>query len=263
MNKYSAELFFKIGCLLGDTHQALYHVERPGGSFPKMTPEAITRWLRQIAENCEKIALTQASKYTTRIIRDMSQDDGLSADELRTKIRDLEELMGSEMDTQLFLWVPPRRAEFYSRRADSLLGSECCARFPSIQREVKEAATCYAVARYTACAFHMARSTEAGMQALARAINFVPHDNNWNLVFRELGNQFKLPSAQRPPHWQTHGDFLDTIWADLRAVSKAWRNDIAHLVDTYSEDDAEEFMAIIPIFLRDLAKTMDENGKLY
>ena len=101
------------------------------------------------------------------------------------------------------------------------------------------------------------------MQALARAINFAPPNNNWNLVFRELGNQFNLSPSRRPQHWQTHGAFLETTWADLRAVGKAWRNDIAHLVDTYPEEEARDFIAIIPIFLRDLAKGMDENGKLY
>jgi hypothetical protein len=228
-----------------------------------MTPERLTSWLQQTSAHCEQIALGEASKFAKRIVRDMSTGDGLSPTELRTKFRDLQELIGSEMDAQTFLWVPPHRAEFYSKDAESIVGRECCSRFPLVQREVEEAVKCYAVGRYTACAFHMSRSTEAGMQGLARAINYVPPNNNWNLVFRELGNQFKLSSQNRPAHWQTHGDFLETVWADLRAVGKAWRNDIAHLVDTYTEEEAEEFITIIPIFLRDLAKRMDENGKLY
>ena len=49
----------------------------------------------------------------------------------------------------------------------------------------------------------------------------------------------------------------------LRAVSKAWRNDIAHLVDTYTEEDAKGLLNVIPLFLRHLAEKMDENGTLF
>jgi hypothetical protein len=64
-------------------------------------------------------------------------------------------------------------------------------------------------------------------------------------------------------HWQTHGELSETVWADLRAESKAWRNNIAHLVDTYSEEEAKNLLAVIPVFLRDLATKMNEKGKLY
>jgi hypothetical protein len=101
------------------------------------------------------------------------------------------------------------------------------------------------------------------MQALARAINFNPPNNNWNQVFRQLGNEFKLDPKNRPAHWQTHGPFLEDLWADLRAVAKAWRNDIAHLVDVYLEEDANRLMSVIPIFLRSMAEKMDEHGRLY
>jgi hypothetical protein len=251
----------RIGSWLGETRQALYHVGTVTGNFVGFDADTIGGHLRNIAEECDKIALHEPAKYARRI--DKALGEGLSRDQLQSKISDLRDAIGSEMHGQLFFWSPPHRANFYSRDVESIIGQECCSRFPSIQREIEEAVKCYALGRYTACAFHMSRSTEAGMHGLARAINYAPPNNNWNLVFRELGNQFKLLPQNRPNHWQTHSDFLETTWADLRAVSKAWRNDIAHLVDTYGEEEAKDFLAIIPIFLRDLAKKMDENGTLY
>jgi len=263
MNKFGALTFFKIGCLLGDTHQALYHVEGRETSFPEMTPKRLVNWLQQIAGHCDKIALSEASKFAMRVVRDMSTGNGLGAIELRTKFRDLQELIGSEMNAQTFLWVPPHPAVFYSKDAESMIGAQCCARFKSVQRELEEAAKCYSLARYTSCAFHLMRSTEAGVKALARAINYVPPHDQWDLVFKRMKSEFALKPSQRPAHWQTHGDFLETIWADLRAVSKAWRNDIAHLVDTYSEEEAKNLLTVIPMFLRDLAAQMNEKGKLF
>lgn len=80
---------------------------------------------------------------------------------------------------------------------------------------------------------------------------------------KRIKSEFAMKPSQRPRHWQTHGDFLETVWADLRAVSKAWRNNIAHLVDTYSEEETKDLLTVIPMFLRDLATKMNENGKLY
>jgi hypothetical protein len=257
MNKFGAEQLFKIGCLLGDIKQALHHVDR-------VVPELkqLAGWLGTISVEFDKIALAQSSKFTLRIVENLA-DEGLDETELRTKIRDLQELIGSEMESQVFLWVPPHRAEFYSKDAEAMIGRKCCKRFKLVQRELEEAAKCYALGRYTSSAFHLMRSTEAGVKALAKAIGYTPPHNQWDLVFKQMKSEFVLKPSLRPAHWQTHSDFLEEIWADLRAVSKAWRNDIAHLVDTYTEEEAKGLLDVIPLFLRHLASKMDENGKLY
>ena len=72
-----------------------------------------------------------------------------------------------------------------------------------------------------------------------------------------------MPPANRPAHWKKHGKFLTEISADLKLVARVWRNDIMHLVATYGEEEAKELFEVIPKFLRDLAKKMDEKGKLY
>lgn len=190
-----------------------------------------------------------------------------TSEEFKARVRELRSIISDEMSDHLFLWVPAHRAQYFSRDAETFVGAECCNRFPSVRKEVEEAAKFYATGRYTASAFHMTRATEAGIQAVARAIQFIPKDNNWTLVFREMGTQFKVvstnPQTTWPAHWQTHKDFLETVWADLRAVSKAWRSDIAHLVDSYSEDEAKGLLDVISLFLKHLATKMDETGTLY
>lgn len=262
MNKFSAEAFFKIGCLLGNTIQAL-NVPPEVASFPDLTVQALFGWIKTIDSECKKIGLVESSKAAARLCVEFTGMDRPSKDDVRVKIDSLQKLIGSEMESQLFLWVPGYRAEWHSKDAEAILGTECCKRFKSIQIEIEEAAKCYALGRYTASAFHLMRSTEAGVKALARAIGYTPPHNQWDLVFKQMQREFALKPSQRPPHWQTHGDFLETIWADLRAVSKAWRNDVAHLVDVYSEEEAKNLLTVIPIFLRELATKMDENGKLY
>ena len=260
MNKFSALSFYLTGNSLG-LMRGMADNLRKHETWPEDGVKILKEAAEQASSECGNIGLRLSAKALQRFASEISEN--WSGDTLRARVEAVKNSIQDELEDHLFLWVPSHRAAFFSRSAESLVGEECCARFPSIRREIEEAIKCYALGRYTACAFHVSRSTEAGMQALARAIHYAPPNNNWNLVFRELGNQFKLPPEKRPQHWQTHGDFLETTWADLRAVGKAWRNDIAHLVDTYIEEEAKDFIAIVPIFLRDLAKKMDESGTLY
>lgn len=258
MNKFSATEFYAIGAFFESVSGVI--TSQPQ-EVPPEGRERICIILDSIAKSCGNISLKQSALATKRLHRELGEH--MSKEALLTNLRSVTQLIHSEMESQLFLWVPGHRSEWYSKDAETILGVECCARFPSARREVEESAKCYAMGRFTASAFHLTRATEAGVKALAKAINFAPPNDNWTLVFRQMGNEFKLPQTQRPAHWQTHGDFLEDIWADLRAVSKAWRNDIAHLVDTYTEEEAKGLLEVIPLFLRHLATKMDENGKLY
>lgn len=262
MNQFSAESCTAMGAMLGKLVTALDSTKVPGVFLPKLTPDFLLESISAIEVLCEEIGLTQSVKCTTRLVDELGRK-GLSNNDLKVKLDGLEKLIISEMEGELFLWVPEHRAEFYSKDAEKIVGAECCKRFGSIQRELVEAVKCYAVGRYTASAFHLMRSTEAGVKALAKAIRFTPKHNQWELVFKQMETEVALPIANRPKHWKTHGKFLERIWGDLRAVSKAWRNDIAHLVDTYSEEDAKNLLGVVPMFLRDLATKMDERGKLY
>ena len=120
----------------------------------------------------------------------------------------------------------------------------------------------YAVGRFTASAFHLMRATEAAVKALGKAVGLTPAHPGWKLVFDEVWKQHQHKTP-RHPSWATHEDFLITVSADLRAISKVWRNDIAHFVDTYTEEQAKPMFEIVAAFLRDVAIKLDENGTLY
>lgn len=263
MNEFSAARFTTISRALAEMAAFAESMERL--QISAEDPFSIFRiFAEEAALDCDSIGLRITSSALLRLSR-VSLNS--TAERVSIVLGEINHIFSDELGQHLFFWVPPLRAEWYSKDAASIVGEECRTRFPSIQREIEEAAKCFTVGRYTSSAFHLSRATEAGMQAIARAIGFIPPNNNWNLVFRKLGDEFKVvqaqPQGQWPSHWQTHRAFLETAWADLRAVSKAWRNDIAHLVDIYTEDEAKEFLAVIPLFLREMATKMDETGKLY
>ncbi|HSI11189.1 MAG TPA: hypothetical protein VK961_04060 [Chthoniobacter sp.] len=263
MNKFGAEEFFNLGHYLRHVKEIVetFHKDHPEDTLEESSVPIFKDRLEEALRVVNQIGLRVSAKWIKDAIESIKE--GQSFDEIKVYIRAIAGTIRREMEGQFFLWIPESHAAVYNKDAESILGAECCARFKSIQLEVEEAAKCFAVERYTASAFHLTRATEAGLKAIAKAIGFVPANDNWTLVFRELGTQFKMLPAARPAHWQTHEKFLEKVWGDLRAISKAWRNDIAHLVDTYTEEETRELLTVIPMFLRDLSKQMDENGKLY
>lgn len=258
MNKFSAEKFYRIGCLLGNIIQALNDEEK---QFINLTGGNVFNWLADIHNECLAISLDQSWRAAKRTMGEFKT--GIHQRDLKIRLDELQKLIGSEMEAQLFLWVPSHRAAWYGKDAHTIVGDQCCKRFSSIKREVEEASKCFATGRYTASGFHLTRATEAGVQALAKAIKFKPPHNQWTLVFDRMKAEFNTPPAQRPKHWKTHGKFLTMIWADLSLVAKVWRNDIMHLVVSYGEEEAKELFEVLPKFLRDLATKLDEKGKLY
>jgi hypothetical protein len=254
MEKFSAEKFFALGQTLG----VLARLDLQGDA-PFIFFKGKLDLIKDYAKN---LRLRQSEKCAERILRRLEHQES-PPDDLQSLVMQVTELVYSEMEDQLFLWVPGHRSEWYGKTAELIVGTECCARFPSIQREVEEAAKCYAVGRYTAAAFHLTRAGEAGVQALAKAIQFKPPHNQWTLVFDRMKVEYNTPPASRPTHWKTHGKFLTNIWADLSLLARVWRNDVMHLVEIYGEEEAKELFETLPKLLRDLATHMDEQGKLY
>ena len=258
MNKFSAESYLRIGAIFGSLQQIL----PLGESLELPTPvDKILNILLTIEAECRDIALVQSEKCTRRAINGI-KDGRVEHCQIKTAIDCVFELIVSEMQSELFFAVPIRRAGFYAKDAEAIVGAECCARLPSVQREVEESAKCYAFGRFTASAFHLMRATEVAVKALAMTVGYTPQHPGWKEVFSHVYKQFQN-SIPRHAAWTTHEDFLTTTCGDLRTISKVWRNDIAHFVDTYSENEAAEMLVIIPKFLSRIAERMDETGKLY
>jgi hypothetical protein len=263
MLKFRAQLFVNIGASLSWMEHAFKWEAVEGitkARDEKITREICEKAANKISDELAKIGCRLASKAAQRLANDI---DTISQADMKARAYELRQVVWDEMEEHLFVWIPAERASFYSKDAEAILGAQCCARFPSIKREVEESGKCYAVGRYTASAFHLTRAAEAGVQALAKAIKFKPPHNQWSLVFERMKKEYDTPPAQRPKHWKTHGRFLTMVWSDLVLAAKVWRNDIAHLVAIYTEEQAKELLEVLPKLLRDLATKMDEKGRLY
>lgn len=260
MTKFTAEKYLLLGGYISEAILALGGGPSTLGkkSFAEESRFQKRELFAHIEEQALAIGLTQTAKMAGRLFAQLSAPPRPAR--LAVQIEELRHLMEGEMASQLFLWAPSHRSAWYGKHVSDIIGEDGWFSFPKIATDMEEAAKCYALGRFTACAYHLMRSTEIGVTALSKAIGHQPTHRGWGEVFKEVERQSKMQSP--PPHWKGRRKFFNQLSGDLCALTKAWRNDVAHLVAVYGEDDATELLTVVPMFLKDLATQIDENGKL-
>lgn len=137
--------------------------------------------------------------------------------------------------------------------------------FPKASFEIEEAAKCLALNRDTAAVFHCMRSLESGIRAFAKLLK-VPDpikasQKNWGAML----DQIKSALDERWPRQKrlsgTAGSEYEKIYATLDAVRNPWRNATMHVESIYPPHEALHIARCTAMFLIELAKHCDEEGR--
>ena len=164
--------------------------------------------------------------------------------ELRQRIQD-------EMKLEFFLHVPRNKADYYAK-ADSMFGSDATTKWPEITSDIAESGKCFALARFTACVFHLMRVIEFCVQQLGTklAISFT-NEKNWQNILEETNKAIKGLDQKDPNTKQ-----LAAVSSNLYNVKLAWRNEVMHPKATYTEEEAADILVVVKSFLRELVKAI-------
>lgn len=181
---------------------------------------------------------------------------------LNGRIRDLHERMKDELDGRLFLHFPSSKKRYFTLE-NLLFGEDVAGKFPSAAFDLDEAGKCYALARYTASAFHLMRVMEIGIRAAARCLGVPdpvkPAERNWGAVLRAMDTAIKAKNG-RWARAAADADFFDETYLALDRVRSVWRNSTMHVESKYTEEEAIDIMDAVRAFMRKLAASMDETG---
>jgi hypothetical protein len=168
-----------------------------------------------------------------------------------------------QMKARLVLVIRSDRKRFYEQ-GTLCLGDDVADKFQSAAYEIDEAAKCFALDRYTAAVFHLMRTMEFGIKAVARCLQIPdpikPAERNWGKMLGRIagGMNAKWPtSADR-----TNGDgaIFEGLHASLDAIKNAWRNPTMHVENNYNEEEADHIFGVVMGFMKKLASRCDENG---
>lgn len=220
----------------------------PDEKFNPDHAESTQEFLDSMREKCEASGLKMAMIYVDYI--DLT-DPKLTYRELGRKLEELYNRMRDELCQFVFLQVPADRTQYYLDQPQ--FGAEVADKFPKAVTDIQEAAKCYATGRSTACVFHLMRVMELSVQHLGQKLNVnLVQEKNWHNILDEVDKAIKSLPAQTSAEKAIRNDFAESS-AHLRMVKDAWRNDVMHPKETYTEEEAERIFRNVKDFMIQLA----------
>ncbi|MBZ5606870.1 MAG: hypothetical protein LAP38_01320 [Acidobacteriia bacterium] len=162
-----------------------------------------------------------------------------------------------EMSLKLYFTLPHDKATIYETTD---FGAAVADAFRSAAYDISEACKCYALARNTACVFHLMRVMETGLGALAKQFNELYDHTNWETIISRveklLKEYDKMPN--RPENWKDDREFYSQCVSHFRVVKDAWRNYTAHARGKYDEQEALDMLGNVRGFMQKLATRLHE-----
>lgn len=165
---------------------------------------------------------------------------------------ELRERIADELKLEFFLHMPRSQAVLY-REPDSALGKEITSKWPRMATDISEAAKCFSLSRFTASVFHLMRVMESAVQEFGTKLGIaLVNEKNWQNILDEINKAVKLLDPKKDPLVKDYA----SISANLYAVKLAWRNEVMHPKETYTEEEAGDIFHAVRAFLRELIKVV-------
>ena len=196
------------------------------------------------------IPLTRVA--VNRLCSEISRDECTwTVSEVWSQVDGVFERLLDEVDSRgSFFYIPLSRAQYFSR--EEAFGKVVSKKFPRLTEDIQDACKCYACGRYTACVFHLMRVMEYGLQRLGKKLG-VPNVEIevWQKILDQVNSEIK-----KLPHKHLRTVKLAQIAGHLYNVKLAWRNEVMHPKSTYTEEEAENLLKQVGIFMDGLAKVV-------
>jgi len=198
---------------------------------------------------CRQIGLNLSSVHLNRLIEQFNAKPTYQA--LEAEVQVVIDRIHDELGSFLFLHIPSERVAYFEDVPQ--FGDQVANKFPKVIADIQDAAKSFGAGLYTACVFHLMRVMEYSTQYLGKRLGIsLVHEKNWHNILDEVDKAIKaLPtknSAQKAKR-----NRLSEASAHLRMVKDAWRNDVMHPKETYTEEEAERVLRNVKDFMVHLA----------
>lgn len=210
---------------------------------PPLPPELVLEASRLLTE-LEKVLISLDMKTSMSLCQSaikslefVQYGDWKSAiDDFRT----LRQAIRAEISSYNFYYVPASAAEYYGKNQFS---KEVLDSFPD-DYDMLEAGKSFALGLYTACACHLMRVAELGLQRIEREYGFKPL-RSWGDFLRNLREYAqRFHDTDRPKK-----ESIMELYARVAAMKDAWRDDTMHVVRKYDGSEAKEVFDSVKNFM--------------
>jgi hypothetical protein len=163
---------------------------------------------------------------------------------------DLDHLNGSlssELEKEAVFRISPERKCYFEQ--DELFGPKAAIAFPSCERDIRKAGSCYALGQEDACVHHLMLVLERGLNALAAKLGIPYQRTNWQEIINRVGSQLKnMPRGRER-------DFYLEVNAQFGFLKDAYRNHSEHTRDDpYDMEKAISILNHVKTFMQALEK---------
>jgi hypothetical protein len=235
--------------------------EREPVSGPDLDNAPLSEWLesalKQTAYEAEKLGLKESRNKIQRIFNSCEWEDKEDTEYLKTglahDLKDLQEIIYSELRGPKFLYVPTSKQEYYETK------ELCGPLVPKLERarsDIEEAGKCIALGRSTASVFHFMRVMEIALHEVARTLGVTLDEQiEWQTILKRLNDAIAaLPynTREAKEKREEYAGMATHLWH----VKLAWRNPTMHPKVTYTDEEALDVLRQTTAFVKYACETV-------
>jgi hypothetical protein len=232
--------FYEISRDLGEQRQKASLLK---GSCYDPDKKNFTGLLESIKLHCMDFGLTHTANLAGRaLLRALPQ----TYEELFRELDVFNDALTGDLEDESIFRIPPERKDYFENTG--LFGPAVGTAFPSCERDIRKAGSCYALEQEDACVHHLMLVLERGLNALAVKLQVQCQRSNWQKVIDGIGAKLK----SSPPDPQRI--FFVEVNAQFGFLKDAYRNHSEHARDDpYDMEKALSILNHVRKFMQELA----------
>jgi hypothetical protein len=167
-----------------------------------------------------------------------------------------------------FTFIPKEKVPYFDKGKGEpfygdkpLFGEKVYDTFPMARVEIRSAGSCLALDLFDAAVFHLCRTAEIGLRALAKQLKvklkYTIEYADWGIVIEKVENNLaKLKPHVRGRKKSQKLEFYSNMASDCRAIKETWRDCIMHTRKSFNEYGAMDAYTRVSGFMRRMADSI-------
>ncbi|MDE0411119.1 MAG: hypothetical protein OXI37_02745 [Gammaproteobacteria bacterium] len=164
-----------------------------------------------------------------------------------------------ELEERTFYCLSRKEAQYIELGLD-VFDKRVYRTFPKATGNLEEAVKCLAFERYTACVFHLARPMETAVRMMGKHMGVTVKFKRkkgyllWGQITYNMTHRLEKLKKSDPDE---HVKWL-RVYGMIECVGKVWRNETMHPGPMYTQEQAEQVLETVKLFLKHLAEVVGD-----
>jgi hypothetical protein len=252
MLPFCAELFINLYSALErlDQSEDIKEVAKCMADFPE-----IDKRFDGFNNTLKKLGLAVSIESIKDLQRAIGRE-GINEKDLKLLFSVFRKTISNELATKKMFILSAVEADYYDNTENGFC-NEAMKNFPSAVYDMREAGSCFAFNRNTACVFHLMRTMEVGLNALGQPFG-VSVVQNWHATLMDIKKEVEFWNLNPSRGWKGVYPFYAEAISHFRVVKDAWRNHTMHIRERYSVGRTQDIFNSVTAFMRHLATKLHE-----